>query len=149
MNANHEGRAGPTRTAAARTARQRLAVARTVRRRLAAALIAAGMSAAPGAAIAGDFYLRGGIGLDRPADTVFTDRDCASAAPDALYGCGIGGDGAPYRSRGGFGTVPALEAGLGYSAGPRGKARGARRIPPESCLRGARELPWRRTAGKR
>ena len=80
-------------------------------------LIAAGMSAAPGVAIAGDFYLRGGIGFDRPADTVFTDRDCASAAPDALYGCGRGGDGAPLRSRGGFGTAPALEAGLGYVAG--------------------------------
>ena len=107
MNANHKGRAAQTRTAAAWT----------VRRRLAATLIAAGMSAAPGAAIAGDLYLRGGIGFDRPADTVFTDRDCASAAPDALYGCGLGGDGAPLRTRGGFGTAPALEAGLGYVAG--------------------------------
>ena len=109
MNENHEGRAAPARTAAAWT----------VRRRLAAALIAAGMSAAPVAPAAGDFYLRGGIGFDRPAETVFTDRDCASTAPAALYGCGLGGDGAPYRSsRGDFGAVPALEAGLGYSAGP-------------------------------
>ena len=49
---------------------------------------------------------------------MFTDRDCASTAPAALYGCGRGSDGAPYRSRGGFGTTPALEAGLGYVAGP-------------------------------
>lgn len=108
LNANHESRAAPTRTAAAWA----------VRRRIAAALIAAGMSAAPAAPAAGDFYLRGGIGFDRPAETVFTDRDCASTAPAALYGCGRGGDGAPYRSRGDLGTVPALEVGLGYSVGP-------------------------------
>ena len=64
-----------------------------MRRRLAAALIAAGTSAAPVAPAAGDFYLRGGIGFDRPVETVFTDRDCASTAPAALYGCGLGGDG--------------------------------------------------------
>lgn len=89
-----------------------------MRRRFAAALIAAGTSAVPVAPAAGDFYLRGGIGFDRPAETVFTDRDCASTAPVALYGCGLGGDGAPYRSRGDFGSVPALEVGLGYSAWP-------------------------------
>lgn len=107
MDANDKEAAGPARTAAARTGR-----------RLAAALIAAGVSAASGVVCAGDLYLRGGVGFDRPADTVFTDRDCASVAPDALYGCGLGGDGAPYRSRGGFGTEPALEAGVGYVAGP-------------------------------
>ena len=84
--------------------------------RLAAVAVAVYMSMPSGAAGAGDFYLRGGIGLDRPADTVFTDRDCSSSAPAALYGCGTGGDGAPYRSRGGYGTVPALELGLGYAA---------------------------------
>ena len=71
-----------------------------------------------GSASAGDFYLRAGIGLDRPAGTTFTDRDCSSASPAALYGCGRGGDGAPYGSRGGFGTAPVLELGLGYAAAP-------------------------------
>ena len=87
--------------------------------RLAAAAVAVAvcMSMLSGAAGAGDFYLRGGIGLDRPTDTVFTDRDCSSSAPAALHGCGTGGDGAPYRSRGGFGTAPALELGLGYAGG--------------------------------
>ena len=86
--------------------------------RLAAVAVAVAvyMSMPSGAAGAGDFYLRGGIGLDRPADTVFTDRDCSSSAPAALYGCRTGSDGAPYRSRGGYGTVPALELGLGYAA---------------------------------
>ena len=47
-----------------------------------------------------------------------TDVDCSSTAPAALYGCGTGGDGAPYRSVGEFGTVPAVELGLGYASGP-------------------------------
>ena len=85
---------------------------------LAAAAITVGAWMLPGAASAGDFYLRGGIGLDRPAGTTFTDRNCSSASPAALYGCGRGGDGAPYRSRGGFGTAPVLELGLGYAAAP-------------------------------
>ena len=72
---------------------------------------------ASGAAVAGDYYLRGGIGLDRPGEAAFTDTDCSSTAPAALYGCGTGGDGAPYRSAGEFGTVPAVELGLGYAAG--------------------------------
>lgn len=91
---------------------------RTGRDCLAAALIAGMVSAPSGAAVAGDFYVRGGFGLDRPADTAFTDLDCSSTSPAALYGCGRGSDGAPYRSRGGFATAPALAAGLGYVAGP-------------------------------
>ena len=70
-----------------------------------------------GAAEAGGLHLRGGIGLDRPGDTAFTDTDCASTVPAALYGCGTGGDGAPYRSHGNFGTPPAVEFGLGYATG--------------------------------
>ena len=84
--------------------------------RLAAALIAAGTSI--GSAGAGDFYVRAGAGLDRPAETAFTDLDCSSVSPKALYGCGRGGDGAPYRSVGDFGIVPVLELGLGYAAAP-------------------------------
>ena len=70
-----------------------------------------------GSAVAGDYYLCVGIGLDRPGDTTFTDTDCASTVPAALYGCGTGGDGAPYRSAGDFGTVPAVELGLGRAVG--------------------------------
>lgn len=85
--------------------------------RVAALAVAAGLWLASGAAAAGDFYLRGGFGLDRPGDTAFMDEDCSSTAPAALYGCGAGGDGAPYRSAGAFGTVPAVGLGLGYAAG--------------------------------
>ena len=75
------------------------------------------MCLASDGAVAGDYYLRGSIGLDRPGKAVFTDTDCSSTVPAALYGCGTGGDGAPYRSAGKFGTVPAVEFGLGYAAG--------------------------------
>ena len=74
------------------------------------------MLMASGAAAAGDFYLRAAIGVDRPAETAFTDRDCANTSPAALYGCGRGGDGAPLRSVGEFATAAALELGFGYAA---------------------------------
>ena len=85
--------------------------------RIAALAVAAGMWLVSGTAAAGDLYLRGGLGFDRPGDTAFMDEDCSSTAPAALYGCGTGGDGAPYRSAGAFGTVPAVGLGLGYAAG--------------------------------
>ena len=71
-----------------------------------------------GAAAGGDRYLRAGVGVGRPAETTFADRDCSSTTPAALYGCGQGSDGAPYRSRGDFGTARALEVGLGYAVAP-------------------------------
>ena len=86
--------------------------------RLVALAVAAGLLLEAGAAVAGDYYLRGGLGVDWPGNTAFTDVDCASTAPAALYGCGTGEDGAPHRSVGDFGTVPAIELGLGYVAGP-------------------------------
>ena len=82
-----------------------------------ALVIVTGIWLASGVAVAGDLYLRGGLGFDRPDNAVFTDTDCASTVPAALYGCGTGGDGAPYRSVGDFGTVPSLEVGLGYATG--------------------------------
>ena len=73
--------------------------------RLATALIAIGRSI--GSA---------GVGLDRSAEAAYTDLDCSSVSPAALYGGGRGGDGARYRSVGDFGTAPVLELGLGYAA---------------------------------
>ena len=90
---------------------------RAHRARLTATAFATVMCLASGAAAADGYYFRGGIGMDRPGDTAFTDTDCASEVPAALYGCGTGGDGAPHRSTGQFGTVPAVELGLGHAAG--------------------------------
>ena len=67
---------------------------------------------------AGELYLRAGLGIDRAADTVFTDLDCSSTSPVPLYGCGKDRDGNPRRSVGGFGTAPVIELGLGYAAAP-------------------------------
>jgi len=69
--------------------------------------------------LAGDYYLRLGVALDQPSDTVFSDRNCLHLFPSALYGCGTGGDGHPYRSDGSFKSASAFEIGLGISATPR------------------------------
>ena len=61
------------------------------RRRAVLALMAAAATLLPGLAVAQDVYLRAGIDLSRPTDTHFTDADCASLVPAALYGCGPSG----------------------------------------------------------
>lgn len=85
---------------------------------LAAALVVLAAAVSTGAAVAEDFYFRAGIGFDRPTETVFRDKDCEIETPVPLYGCGLGGDGAPYRSVGEFGTVAALEVGIGSIVAP-------------------------------
>ena len=85
---------------------------------MAAFAVAAGLLLVSQSTVADDYYLRGGIGLNWPGNTAFADVDCSSTAPAALYGCGTGGDGAPFRSVGNIGTMPAVELGLGYAAGP-------------------------------
>ena len=82
------------------------------------AVMAAAATLLPGLAVAQDVYLRAGLDLSRPADTHFTDADCASLVPATLYGCGVGGDGAPLRSVGDVGTVAGVELGLGYTVAP-------------------------------
>ena len=52
--------------------------------RLAVIAPAAGTCLASAAAVADNFYLHGGIGLDRPGEMVFTDTDCSSTVPAAL-----------------------------------------------------------------
>ena len=94
----------------------RIAAVWTKWRRLAAAAIVGGAAMHGVDAGASDIYLRAGMDLDRPSETVFTDQDCSSASLAVLYGCGRGGDGARLRSVGDFGTIHALELGLGYTA---------------------------------
>ena len=107
------------------------------RRRAASAMVAAGCMAVGAAeASAADWYLRAGIGLDRAGKTVFTDRDCSSASPAALYGCGTGGDGAPYRSVGHFGTMIPLELGLGLAVAPAARLEVLVEHRPRFAFRG-------------
>ena len=85
------------------------------RNRLWAAGVALGLLAGEAAA---QGYGRVGISAALSAETRFMDADCASAAPAALYGCGNGGDGAPLRTVGDFGSTAGLELGAGYAFGP-------------------------------
>ena len=50
----------------------------------AAVAVMAAATLLPGLAVAQDIYLRAGLDLSRPADTHFTDADCASLVPAAL-----------------------------------------------------------------
>ena len=84
---------------------------------LAVAAVAVGILLTFRGAVADEYYLRGGIGFDLPDRTAFTDVDCLSTTPAALYGCGTGPDGARRGSAGRFGTVPVVEFGLGHAAG--------------------------------
>ena len=51
--------------------------------RTAAAVIAAGAAMICVGAAASEYYVRAGIGLDRPVGTAFTDGDCSSESPAA------------------------------------------------------------------
>ncbi len=81
------------------------------------ALMAVGALVWAAGATAGPAYLRGGIGLDQPAETAFADSDCSSASPAALYGCGRGGDGAPTRSVVDFAAPTGVQLGVGIARG--------------------------------
>ena len=64
-------------------------------------------------ASSGDFYFRAGFAIDWSEETRFKDKDCSSASPAALYGCGKGVGGAPLGSLGDFGTMAGFELGFG------------------------------------
>lgn len=86
----------------------------TVRKTLTFVLVS-GFLCITSSTIAGDFYFRGGAAHERFDDTVFMDTYCPSGTPAALYGCGTGGDGFPYRSKGSFDRFQSIEIGLGLS----------------------------------
>jgi opacity protein-like surface antigen len=67
----------------------------------------------PGLAWSKDWYVRGSVGYEksRPAD--FSDTNCSSTHPPALFGCVNGADGKPIGAYGDFGHFPMLEAAVG------------------------------------
>ena len=83
--------------------------------RVLAFVLVSGSLCATSSVIAGDFYFRGGAAYERFDDTVFMDTYCPSGTPAALYGCGTGGDGFTYRSKGSFDRFQSIEIGLGLS----------------------------------
>ena len=68
---------------------------------------------------ASDAYVRFGVGMDQASDAIFSDRNCLNLYPSALYGCGQGPDGLPYRSSGEFESTKKFELGLGHSVTER------------------------------
>lgn len=65
------------------------------------------------AAIDENWYVKTRFSSDGSSKVIFTDRDCRSESPAALYGCGVGGDGLPYRSNGKIAFAPIVELGIG------------------------------------
>ena len=83
--------------------------------RLAVCLAVCGICLFTSTATAGNLYFRSGIALDNYNDFVFTDTNCLSVTPVALYGCGTGSDNLPYSSKGEVDRSRSVEIGLGLS----------------------------------
>ncbi|MBK5932380.1 hypothetical protein CCR82_18070 [Halochromatium salexigens] len=62
---------------------------------------------------ASDWYLRAAVGIEQSNDAEFSDRDCASQQPAALFGCVRGDDGRPLGAYGDFGRYPLLKVAFG------------------------------------
>ncbi len=105
-------------------------------RAVSAIAVAGHMAVGVAGPAAADWYLRAGIGIDHPWKTTFVDRDCSGGSLTPLYGCGTGGDGAPYRSVGDFGTAIPLELGLGYAATPSARIEVLVEYRPRFAFRG-------------
>ena len=86
------------------------------RRKISACLCAAFLPACSGAAA--QVYVSTGVDAVLASEALFTDVDCALEAPAALYGCGTGGDGEPYRSAGEFASGAGAEIAAGYALSP-------------------------------
>ena len=81
-------------------------------------------------------YVRGGLLLDRGEETRFTDKDCDSESPAALYGCGMGIDDEALSSVGDFGEILGLEVGLGYTLQPSLRLEAAIQYRPDFSFNG-------------
>lgn len=64
-------------------------------------------------AAASGWYLRGGVGYEKSRGADFSDNDCASTNPAALFGCVKGADGQPIGAYGDFGNFPLAELAAG------------------------------------
>jgi opacity protein-like surface antigen len=60
------------------------------------------------------FYGRLGVGVDWPESSSYSDTNCASTDPPALFGCVNGDDGQRLGAYGDFEATPVLDAAVGY-----------------------------------
>lgn len=56
-----------------------------------------------------DWYIRGAVGGVKGKDSDFSDNDCHSVSPPALFGCGTGSDGKSLGAYGDFGKYLSME----------------------------------------
>jgi opacity protein-like surface antigen len=70
------------------------------------------------ASAAGKWYVRASAGAVWGEDADFTDRDCASSTPPALFGCGEGSDGRALGAYGDFGEYLVTELAAGAHVTP-------------------------------
>ena len=59
-------------------------------------------------------YVRLGVGNDWPQSSSFSDQNCSSQQPPALFGCGQGNNSQPLGSSGNFDPSPVADVALGY-----------------------------------
>ncbi len=59
-------------------------------------------------------YIRAGTGIALSEDTQFSDADCQSNSPAALFGCSMGNDGRAIGAYGDFGNSIVLDMSIGY-----------------------------------
>ncbi len=59
-------------------------------------------------------YVRAGTGIAWSMNSVFSDVDCTSVSPAALFGCITGNDGRPIGAYGDFGNAATVDLGIGY-----------------------------------
>jgi opacity protein-like surface antigen len=62
---------------------------------------------------ASGWYVRGALGYEYSLTSNFSDTDCASTNPPALFGCVNGSDGQPIGAYGDFGHFPLAELAVG------------------------------------
>lgn len=67
----------------------------------------------PDVSIASGWYLRGAVGYEWSLSSDFSDKDCSSTNPPALFGCSKGNNGQPIGAYGDFGHFPLVEAAIG------------------------------------
>lgn len=63
-------------------------------------------------------YIRGSLGYEKSATADFSDAQCASTKPPALFGCGAGVDGKSLGTKGDFGHGRIAEIALGIRLSP-------------------------------
>lgn len=83
------------------------------RHRLSLALTTLLSLSVSGLASASDWYARIALGQESSQGADFSDRDCSSQQPAALFGCVHGDDGRPIGAYGDFGSYPVMEIAVG------------------------------------